>query len=374
MRGMIVGAAFAVGLAACASQPSGGGDVRMNQIQALGTHNSYKQAIPPVELAAIAAKNATLAPTIDYAHRPIAEQLDKGARQIELDPYDDPHGGAFLHPKGPDWMKAEGASAVPYDLSVMSKPGVKVFHITDIDYRSSCLLFVDCLQQVKAWSDAHRDHTPILIMINPKHTALSWPGSTPVRVFGAEAFERMEAEILSVFPKDRIVTPDEVRGSAATLRAGAMAGGWPTLAKARGRVIFAIDDSVARWTPYAEGHASLKGRLAFVNASGAPDAPEAAYFTMNEPDDDLALIQERVKQGFLVRTRADADTREARSGETARRDAALASGAQYISTDYLWPDARFGTGFEVSLPGGGEARCNPVNAAESCRLSTTSAD
>jgi hypothetical protein len=147
-----------------------------------------------------------------------------------------------------------------------------------------------------------------------------------------------------------------------------MAGGWPTLAASRGKVIFTIDDSPERWKAYADGHPSLKGRLAFVNADKAPDAPEAAYMTMNEPLKDQALIRQRAAQGFLIRTRADADTREARTGETARRDAAFASGAQFVSTDYLWEDARFGTGYTAALPGGGEVRCNPVTSAPGCDL------
>ena len=48
------------------------------------------------------------------------------------------------------------------------------------------------------------------------------------------------------------------------------------------------------------------------------------------------------------------------------REAALASGAQYVSTDYVWPDERFGTGYVVDLPGDDAARCNPVNAPRRC--------
>ena len=70
-----------------------------------------------------------------------------------------------------------------------------------------------------------------------------------------------------------------------------------------------------------------------------------------------------------MRTRADADTREARSGETARREAAFASGAQVVSTDYYEPNPAFGTGYAVRLPGDGVARCNPARvAAASCRI------
>jgi hypothetical protein len=73
-----------------------------------------------------------------------------------------------------------------------------------------------------------------------------------------------------------------------------------------------------------------------------------------------------VNQGFLIRTRADADTREARSGDTARREAALASGAQFISTDYQDPDPRFGTGYAAKLPDGAVTRCNLVSGVDLC--------
>lgn len=339
--------------------------VRINQIQVMGTHNSYKLQIPEPIMKLIAERNADAALTLDYWHRTIAEQLDAGARQVELDPVYDPD-GAFSDPMGARMLAAQGIVVPVSDKAVMGKPGIKVLHQSDIDYRTSCLTFVECLAQVKAWSDANRDHTPILIMINPKHTPISWPGATPVKPFGKDAFNEMEADILSVFPRERIVTPDEVRGAHATLREGAMAGGWPTLGAARGKVMFVVDDAPQRWAAYSEGHPSLQGRVAFVNAHNAPDAPEAAIFVSNEPVTDFALIQRRVAAGFIVRTRADADTREARTGDTSRRDKAFASGAQYVTTDYIWPDQRFGTGYTAKLPGDAPARCNPVNAPATC--------
>lgn len=362
-------------LASCAAAPQApgasadglSGGLRINQIQAVGTHNSYKLEIPAPVMKLIAARSAETALTLDYFHRPIAEQLDAGARQVELDPVWDPD-GAFADPMAARMLAAQGVTVPVSDPAVMKRPGIKVLHATDIDYRSSCLTLVDCLSQVKAWSDKNRDHTPILIMINPKHSPISWPGATPVKPFGKDALNQLDADILAVFPRERIVTPDEVRGTHATLREGAMAGGWPQLAAARGKVLFVIDDAPARWAPYAEGHSSLKGRLAFVNAHNSPDAPEAAIFVSNEPVADFDLIKQRVAAGFIVRTRADADTREARTGDTARREKAFASGAQYVTTDYIWPDQRFGTGFTVRLPGNAAARCNPVNAPEACAV------
>ena len=339
-------------------------NVAINQLQSMGTHNSYKEQIPEIELALIKARNADAALTLDYSHRSLAEQLDKGARQIELDPSDDPQGGLFATPLARKLLQEQGVTPPDYDLSVMTQPGLKVIHVSDIDYRSHCLLFTDCLKQVKAWSDANPTHTPILMMINPKSSGISWPGAAKVLPWGREAFDRMDAEIRSVFSDDQLITPDDVRGQHATLREAVTSGGWPKLGAARGKLIFTIDLSPEANKPYAEGHPSLQGRAAFMTTF--PDAPEAAYFTMNEPEQQQAEIQSLVKQGFLIRTRADADTREARTNTTTRREAALASGAQYISTDYLWPDERFEGGYTATLPDGAITICNPVNTEAGC--------
>ncbi len=342
-------------------------NVSINQLQAFGTHNSYKIKIPDNELAIIGERNANAAITLDYSHEELAAQLDRGARQLEIDPSDDPQGGLYATPLMPKLVAAKGGAAAGYseaELAMLARPGIKVIHTADIDIRSHCLLFTDCLKQVKAWSDAHPTHTPILIMINPKSSGISWEGAAKVLPWGKDAFERMETEIRSVFSPEQIIEPDDVRGSHATLREAVVAGGWPKLGEARGKVIFAIDLSPEANRPYTEGHPSLAGRAAFMTTF--PEAPEAAYFTMNEPVKDQALIQERVKQGFLIRTRADADTREARVNDTSRREAALSSGAQFISTDYMKPDERFAGGYTAKLPDGAVTRCNPVAVAAGC--------
>jgi hypothetical protein len=339
-------------------------NVPINQLQSFGTHNSYKVAIPEAEMALIRERLPNAAITLDYEHRSLAEQLDKGARQIELDPSDDPDGGLYATPLARTILAERGVATPDYDLSVMAKPGLKVIHVADIDYRSHCLLFVDCLKQVKAWSDAHPRHTPILMMINPKSSGIPWAGAAKVIPWSKAAFDRMDVEIRSVFSGDQLLTPDDVRGSHGTLREAVTSGGWPKLGQVRGKVIFTMDLSPEANAPYAEDHPSLKGRVAFMTTY--PDAPEAAYFTMNEPEAQQAEIQRLVREGFLIRTRADADTQEARSNTTTRREAALSSGAQYISTDYLWPDPRFSGGYTASLPNGAVTRCNPINAQSGC--------
>src|SRR5688572_18331472 len=50
-------------------------NVAINQLQSMGTHNSYKQAISEIEMAQIRDRRAETALTLDYSHRPLAEQL-----------------------------------------------------------------------------------------------------------------------------------------------------------------------------------------------------------------------------------------------------------------------------------------------------------
>jgi hypothetical protein len=84
----------------------------------------------------------------------------------------------------------------------------------------------------------------------------------------------------------------------------------------------------------------------------------------NDPVNGFEGIRQLVKDGFLVRTRADADTVEARANDTERRDRALASGAQIISTDYPAPDFRF-SDYHVRLPDKAVARVNPISGPAS---------
>ena len=82
-------------------------------------------------------------------------------------------------------------------------------------------------------------------------------------------------------------------------------------------------------------------------------------------DTELAVgtvLDQAALDGYLIRTRTDSPTDDARNNDTARRDAALASGAHYLSTDYYVADPSFGTGYFVGVP----PVCNPVTAPPSC--------
>lgn len=341
--------------------------IRLNQIQVVGSHNSYHAGIAPGEAKLWEAKDPKAFRSLDYQHQTLARQFDGGVRQIELDVYADAKGGLYADPLGPHQVAAAGLPAdEPFDPEgEMLRPGFKVLHMQDIDYRSTCRTFVGCLKQVRAWSQAHPRHAPIFILVETKTDApQAGVQKTVPEPFTSTTFDALDAEIRSVFASNEMIVPDDVRGKYATLNEAVLAGQWPTLEAARGKVIFLMDQRPAG-PAYLEGHPALRGRILFTNAQ--PGEPDAAFVERN--DGPQAEITEFVRKGYLVRTRTDESTREARKNATSRRDAMMASGAQMLSTDYPASEpARWPGHYTVQFPGQLPARCNPVNAPADCKL------
>jgi Phosphoinositide phospholipase C, Ca2+-dependent len=356
-------------VAAC----SGGGDddaapspdaeapsIGLDEIQVLAAHNAYHLEGEEPLLNAITDNLPEVTPTIEYSHPTLTEQLELGLRSFELDLFEDPEGGRYGAPKAQTLLGLE-----PID-PVMQEPGFKVFHIQEVDYRSTCLTFVACLTELDTWSQDHPDHVPLVIHLEAKDGTIPDPIGLgfvqPIPVSDG-TFTAIEDEIRSVLDDEQLVTVADVQGETDTLRAAVEADGWPAVDDLRGRFVFVLDDHDAKREIYRTLYPDTLDRLIFVDAQ--PPDDDAAFTVINDPIADGDRIRELVAMGYLVRTRADADTAEARTGDTTRREAAFASGAQIVSTDYEVEDPRWPR-FVTDLPGDGPARCNPVSAPDDC--------
>lgn len=83
-----------------------------------------------------------------------------------------------------------------------------------------------------------------------------------------------------------------------------------------------------------------------------------------------------MRDGFLVRTRADSPTGNARRNDTNQRDRAFESGAQFVSTDYPEPNLSLSP-YHVRLSGNRVARANPVsgtNVSDTVDIENLAAD
>ncbi|MDI1434552.1 Ca2+-dependent phosphoinositide-specific phospholipase C [Polyangium sorediatum] len=291
--------------------------LRLHHVQTKATHNSFHVANPDLS-----------GPEYAVDHAPLDVQLaEQGVRSVELD--------------------------LRYDEALGD---YKVAHVPFLDEGSTCATFRECLGVMKRWSDAHPAHLPFTILLDLKDLA---PSADTIEA----SFGTLHEVILGVWPQKRIVTPDEVQGDHATLGEAVKTEGWPTLGKLRGRVIFTMYNLTDGFgIAYARGGTSLAGRLAFTRT--VPTDPHAAWTLYDDPIVTKVLIDEAAAANMLIRTRAEIDLDAALAGNTSLRDAALASAAHFITTDY--PAPIDSSTYHVDIKGGTPARCNPVTAPAEC--------
>lgn len=302
----------------------GDGDLRMNQIQVIGTHNSYHVRPPDFWYRQIR-KIRPDAKAWDYTHAPLDVQLDRGVRSFEIDVHNYPDGFRSFH--------------APFDMG------------------TTCGRFVDCLEVVRGWSKAHPGHVPISFLVEIKDEAVIL-ATTPAQPIDEAALDRLDAEVRAVFPPEKLITPDDVRGDAPTLEEAVLTRGWPRLDAVRGRVLVILHEGGDNRELFCRGRPSLEGRAMFVRS--APGRADAAALVVDRPD--AARIEALVRKGYYVRTRVDAGLRQ----QEGRPERAFSSGAHILSTDFPPGEPYEANGYVVAFDGGRPARCNPVNAPADC--------
>lgn len=347
--------------------------LHLNELQIIASHNSYRTRTTDTIFSFLQSIVSFLPPNLnpaelDYSHLPLADQLnDYKVRGFELDIYYDLQGGAFNTRQINSYVGLDSTSGIPE----LALPGFKVLHIKDIDYNTHHYTFVSALQEIKTWSSLHPNHVPLFINVETKNDS---PGDDPTLAaqgfqtapqFDVTAADAIDDELKSVFGNDLegILTPDDLRGSCSTLEEVALGKKWPSLKESRGKIIFIMEGACTAY--YIQNHPSLSGRAMFVYAQ--PGTPEAAFVILNDALADFQQIHTYVEQGYIVRTRCDAGTTQARSGDYSNMNAAFSSGAQICSTDYYKADVRAGqlgwSAYAVFFPDNMLARKNPVSAA-----------
>lgn len=230
-------------------------DLSLNKVQVIGSHNSYKQAIDPALFDLLKQKDSVGAKSIEYSHVSLSEQLSLGLRNLEIDFYADTEGEKYASPKGLSWTGKDRQR--PYDpKGVMNKPGFKVLHMQDVDFRSSCLRLKDCLEELRSWSDNHKDHYPVFITLNAKDDLGDFPDLVIPEKFTSKIFDQLDQLIVETLGSTKVITPNAIRGKAVTLEAGVLKGQWPTMGESKNKFIFILDEVGEKQATYIEGHPS----------------------------------------------------------------------------------------------------------------------
>lgn len=369
-------------------------NLKINELQVLGTHNSYAKPIDPRILEygdsiLSGAMNGYLSSMpenerkvyteyhpnrmsmkdgLNYNHPPFDVQLDAGLRSLEIDVYVDNEGNKFINPAGYRFFEEKGVKDLaPYSKEDLDKPGFKVLHVADFDVRTHYTTLEKALLSLKAWSDKNPNHIPLYIMIEAKDKGMPiFPNSATIEKFDEKAFDQLDAELVRILGRNKIITPDDVRGNYKTLREAVLAKNWPTLGESRGKFVFMLLPSAAGLKlgdpSYVASSPTLENRVMFVQSKPTDDY--AAFLLLDNAIVRQEDIRKAVSEGFLVRTRADIETYEAKVNDYSRANAAFSSGAQVISTDFFMEGNTWNTDYRVTIPGGNVARINPINAPQ----------
>ncbi|MGW1089227.1 phosphatidylinositol-specific phospholipase C1-like protein [Streptomyces sp. NPDC002596] len=352
---------------AAASATAHSDKVRMNEIQFMGAHNAFHREMQGVELAESIKIDPGYPKWGFYSHASVSDLLGRqNVRALEFDLLPDPDGGLYQHP-----LARKQAGLGPIDDPAMAAPGMKVIHVADQDYNSTCRTLVVCMQQVKTWSKANPQHVPIILQLELKQTDDRWEqlGGAVSPAWSGKLLDDLDKEIRSVFSESQLITADDLRRPGLTLEQSILNNGWPTLDWARGKVMFFFDNGGpgAIRDMYLDGHPSLQGRAVFTR--GNPGDADAAITMVNDPRGaNEATIRDLVKRGYIVRTRSDEPLKTVINNEFSRVQTALASGAQMVTTDFpsVGMAARYNSDFVAELPGNEPVRCNPVTAPRNC--------
>lgn len=279
--------------------------VKYNEVQFLGTHNSYQIAateeykqlfrtLSDLTFGLISAETA------EFTMDSLTEQLELGIRGLEI------------------------------DIETVDKDGDVSFIVThnpQLDNTTSCYDFEKAIEEIKMWSDHNPGHLPVTVIIEPKK------GVVPVdnmKNFTMEYVKAME-EIICEKMGDSLLIPKDMMGDYESFKAMREADGWLTLEKTMGKVLFLLHDTTVT-SEYIKQDESIKSQVMFpMLRYDDRDKEYASFIIDNEPDKALSHEAESIERcNLIVRTRADSFPK----ADEKRYEMVNNCSSQIISTDY----------------------------------------
>jgi calcium-dependent phosphoinositide phospholipase C len=277
----------------------------LDSLRLIASHNSYHLEPDWIRRVLIGLPEPEEPAKLRYSHQTLWDQLDNGVRSFELD------------------IRARNNRFT-------------ITHVPLVDNRGPNPDMSLALREIVLWSERHRNHVPIIVLLELKS---DWMFLDPgLKQWDSGALDRLDSVVMDMIPAAQLLTPAMVRREAATLVEAVDRYGWPTLGESRGRIVLVVhtDDTIDPL--YVDADPGLSDRPMFTSRPGAEGSPgdqamaddqrpDAVFVIHNDPDPDS--IAALTAQHFMVRTRADGDG----SYTPEQRAVALSSGAQIVSTD-----------------------------------------
>lgn len=281
-----------------------GNAVRFNEVCFIATHNSYQKASVPAyqELygnLSTVTFGAVKKEKTEFNCDTLTEQFNLGIRSIELD----------------------------IETVVENKKVSFVCcHSPIIDATSTSYDFSLALKEIKMWSDANPNHLPITVIIEPKKVFIPEKG---MRFFSLDYANKLDEQLRDIFG-DTLITPADMMGDYASLKAMREADGWPTLKETAGKVMFLLHDTSITENYIAQDKLLRTQAMFPMLRYDGIDRDCAAFILMNKPKEAVAKSAELKAKNIIFRTLVD----DYGTIDSERELLAFESGANIMSTDY----------------------------------------
>ncbi len=272
---------------------------KINEVQYLATHNSYKTGlVPATKFLYHGPLFAIMGDKYDYYFDTFTEQLNQGIRSFELDP---------------NYVKKDDGTYT-----------VECVHSSLLEACSTAVDFQLALTEFKLWMDYNPSHMPLIILLEPK-------GEDS---YVADAFKLYDQMISDTFG-DKLITPKDFLGDTyADFDAFRKDNAYPTIGEAQGKIMFLLHDK-KYVDNYIKDYNTIKEWKLFpaLNYSLLEERPDVSKFSCfaisNDASDD-ERIKSLIERGYMVRTRLDEYSKISEEG----LEKGVASGANIMSSDY----------------------------------------
>ncbi|MCR3906867.1 MAG: Ca2+-dependent phosphoinositide-specific phospholipase C [Tenericutes bacterium] len=269
--------------------------IKLNEIQILATHNSYKKAGTALGRLFVGLGDSfDEARALKYGYNNLTTQFESGIRSMEFDVR-------------------------------LRKDSFVLTHVPLVDNSSVAPNFELALEEIDLFSTNHPNHIPIIILMEIKNDWMILDHA--LQNIESEELEKLNSLLIDKLG-NRLYQPNEMLESGKTLRETIQTTGWPSVSSLLGKIIFVLHPGDFT-DMYYELDSTLETQAMFIGSySSQIDQDYASFVVHNQVD--VEFIQSLVEANLIVRTRIDSNL----LFEQQRYIDAISSGAQILTSDF----------------------------------------
>jgi len=270
--------------------------LRLNEIQMLASHNSYKKTgVPLGRLMVGLGDSFDEAKALKYGYKPLHEQLRLGIRSFEFDVR-------------------------------LRKTAFELTHVPLVDNSSVAPNFSKALDEMLLYTEYHPNHLPIIVLMEVKDDWMLLDHA--LQKIGVLELIKLN-QLIEIKMKDHLYKPSDMMTPGLSLKETIQEAGWPYISDLLGKYIFVLHPGGFTDTYYSIDPSLLTLPMFIGGYQEHQNESFASFIVHNTLD--VEKINHLVSEGLIVRTRIDSQL----VFNPSDFEKAILSGAQILTSDFL---------------------------------------